>query len=64
MRDKGVLLVDAVGTQLEFSPAPGALPPNKLGVLTVLSGAGMPLRKALGVASAWYENAVISIEYR
>ena len=53
-----------MGTQLELSPAPGALTPDKLGVLTVLSGAGMPLRKALGVASAWYENAVIRIEYR
>ena len=53
-----------MGTQLELSPAPGALPPDKLGVLTVLSGAGMPLRRALGMASAWYGNAVIRIEYR
>ncbi|MGN1249184.1 MAG: CobW family GTP-binding protein [Candidatus Spyradocola sp.] len=63
-RDKGALLVDAVGTQLALSPAPGALPSGKLGVLTVLSGAGMPLRKAVGVACAWYGDAVIRVEYR
>lgn len=63
-RDRGPVLVDAVGTALTLSPAPESLPPDRLGALTVLSGAGMPLRAAVREACAWYEQAVVSVEYR
>ena len=63
-RDRGPVQVDAVGTALTLSPAPEALSPDRLGALTVLSGAGMPLRAAVREACAWYEQAVVSVEYR
>lgn len=63
-RDRGPVLVDAVGTALTLSPAPESLPPDRLGALTVLSGARMPLRAAVREACAWYEQAVVSVEYR
>lgn len=63
-RDRGPVQVDAVGTALTLSPAPEALPPDRLGALTVLSGAGMPLRAAVREACAWYKQAVVSVDYR
>lgn len=62
-RDLGTVLVDCVGTAVSAAPYPGEVPPERLGVLTVLSGARLPVRSAVFAACKWYPQYVLSAEY-
>lgn len=62
-RDQGAVLVDCVGTAVSAAPYPGKVQPEKLGVLTVLSGARMPVRSAVSAACEWYAQYVLSEEF-
>lgn len=62
-RDRGTVLVDCTGTAVSVAPYPGEVPPERLGVLTVLSGAKMPVRSAVTAACGWYEQYVLSAEF-
>lgn len=62
-RDLGTVLVDCVGTAVSAAPYPGEVPPERLGVLTVLSGAKLPVRSAVSAACKWYPQYVLSAEY-
>ena len=61
-RDQGIVLVDCVGNVVSIKPYSSAVQQEKTGWLTVLSGAGMPVRKAVHEAQKWYENYILSIE--
>lgn len=58
----GMCLVDCVGNVASVTPYAIAVPEEKCGWLTVLSGAGMPVRKAVKEACKWYEKYVIAVE--
>lgn len=62
-RDKGTVLADCVGTAVSVVPYSGAVPRQRLGVLTVLSGAKMPVRSAVTDACKWYAQYVLSAEF-
>lgn len=62
-RDRGSVLVDCVGTAVSAAPCPGEILPEKLGILTVLSGAQMPVRSAVSAACKWYAQYVLSAEF-
>lgn len=62
-RDRGTVLVDCTGTAVSIAPYPGEVPPEKQGVLTVLSGAKMPVRSAVSAACGWYSQYVLSVEF-
>ena len=59
---EGMCLVDCVGNVASVKPYAIAVPEEKCGWLTVLSGAGMPVRKAVKEACKWYEKYVIAVE--
>lgn len=59
---EGMCLVDCVGNVASVTPYAIAVPEEKCGWLTVLSGAGMPVRKAVKEACKWYEKYVITVE--
>lgn len=59
---QGMCLVDCVGNVASVTPYAIAVPEEKCGWLTVLSGAGMPVRKAVKEACKWYEKYVITVE--
>lgn len=59
---EGMCLVDCVGNVASVTPYAIAVPEEKCGWLTVLSGAGMPVRKAVKEACKWYEKYVIAVE--
>ena len=58
----GMRLVDCVGNVVSVEPYNSQLPAEKCGWLTVLSGAGMPVRKAVGEAVKWYPKHILSVE--
>lgn len=62
-RDLGAALVDCVGTAVSVAPYSGEVPPERLGVLTILSGARLPVRSAVSAACKWYPQYVLSVEY-
>lgn len=62
-RDMGTVLVDCVGAAVSAAPYSGEVPPERLGVLTVLSGAKLPVRSAVSAACKWYPQYVLSAEY-
>lgn len=62
-RDLGTVLVDCVGTAVSAAPYPGEVPPGRLGVLTVLSGAKLPVRSAVSAACKWYPQYILSAEF-
>ena len=57
--DAGLLLADCVGNVVNLSPAPADVPENKIGWLTILSGAGMPVHKAVKQACQWYQRYIL-----
>lgn len=61
-RDQGTVLADCVGTSVSVVPYSAEVPLQRLVVLTVLSGAKMPVRSAVTDACKWYSRYVISIE--
>lgn len=58
----GLCLADCVGNVVTVAPYAGAVPPEKIGWLAVLSGAGMPVRKAVKDACAWYPAHIAAVE--
>ena len=52
-RDRGLVAVDCVGNVVSLTPIE-AHEPEKYGVLTILSGAKMPVYKAVKEACQWY----------
>lgn len=59
---QGMCLVDCVGNVASVTPYAIDVPEEKCGWLTVLSGAGMPVRKAVKEACKWYEKYVLAVE--
>lgn len=57
--DAGLLLADCVGNVVNLSPAPSDVPEDKIGWLTILSGAGMPVHKAVKQACQWYQKYIL-----
>lgn len=60
--DQGMVLVDCVGNTVSISPTAIEPPEEKTGILTILSGAKMPVYKAVREACRWYETFVLSVE--
>ena len=58
----GLFLVDCVGNVASLKPCALEIPEEKCGWLTVLSGAGMPVRKAVREAVRWYSKHILSVE--
>lgn len=59
-RDRGLLAADCVGNVVSLEPVSQA-DPDKCGILTVLSGAKMPVYKAVKEACSWYPAYVTMI---
>lgn len=62
-RDQGTVLADCVGTAVSVAPYSGEVPRERLGILTILSGAKMPVRSAVTDACKWYARYLISMEF-
>ncbi len=59
---EGLRLADCVGNVVNVTPCDGLnVPPERVGWLNVLSGAGMPVRKAVREACEWYQSYIIEI---
>lgn len=52
----------AVGNVVSLTPYAGEVPEEKVGHLVVLSGAGMPVKKRVKEAAAWYPDSILSID--
>lgn len=59
---EGMYFADCVGNIASVTPYAGTVPEEKKGWLTVLSGAGMPVRRSVTEAVKWYPHKIISIE--
>lgn len=59
---EGLYLADCVGNVVSLTPYTGKVPAEKIGHLVVLSGAGMPVRKAVREAVKWYPKEIIAVE--
>jgi hypothetical protein len=59
---EGLYLADCVGNVVSLAPYHGAVPAEKCGHLVVLSGAGMPVKKRVKEAVAWYPDSILAIE--
>jgi G3E family GTPase len=62
MTTEGVFFADCVGNVVTLTRYDGDVPEDKLGNLVVLSGAGMPVRKLVKEACAWYGDKIESVE--
>ena len=60
--DEGLVLADCVGNVVSIEPMTLEIPDEKKGWLTVLSGAGMPVRSAVKEACKWYEADILGVE--
>ena len=60
--DAGLCLVDGVGNVCTVEGCALEVPAEKRGWLTVLSGAGMPVKKAVKDAAKWYSESILAIE--
>lgn len=58
---EGLFLADCVGNVVSLTPYTGEVPADKIGHLVVLSGAGMPVKKRVREAAAWYPEQILSI---
>lgn len=59
---EGLVLVDAVGTDLVITPYAGAVRPELIGKLVILSGAKMPMASRVKEAARWYEQDVADLQ--
>ena len=58
----GLCMADCVGNVVSVSPCDRLdIPPERIGWLNVLSGTGMPIRKAVREACAWYPTHIVDI---
>lgn len=60
--DEGMVLADCVGSVVTLTPWMKDVPEEKVGCLTVLSGSGMPVRRAVREAVRWYPEQVLCVE--
>ena len=60
--DQGIVLVDCVGTAVSVTSYAGNVPKEALGILTILSGAKMPVRSAVTSACKWYRQYILASE--
>ena len=60
--NQGMVLADCVGNVVSVKPVSLDVPEEKRGWLTVLSGAGMPVRKAVREACRWYAEMILETE--
>lgn len=58
----GLQFVDCVGIVAKIEPCHMEVPEEKLGWLTVLSGAKMPVRTAVKNACKWYQPHILMVE--
>ena len=59
---EGLRMADCVGNVVSVKPCEQfAIPPERIGRLNVLSGAGMPVRKAVREACSWYQTHIIEM---
>lgn len=60
---EGLRLADCVGNVVSVMPCENlTVPPESVGWLNVLSGTGMPVRKAVQEACKWYQKHITAIE--
>ena len=59
---EGMYLADCAGNVVSLAPYAGQVPAEKRGLLVVLSGAGMPVRKRVGEAVKWYPGEILSVD--
>lgn len=58
----GLRFADCVGNVAQVGPCDLDIPAEKLGWLTVLSGAGMPVRAAVKEACKWYQSHILAVK--
>ena len=59
---EGLRMADCVGNVVSVKPCEQlTIPPERIGRLNVLSGADMPVRKAVREACGWYQTHIIEI---
>ena len=59
---EGLRMADCVGNVVSVKPCEQlTVPPERIGWLNVLSGAGMPINKAVREACNWYQKHIIEI---
>ena len=49
---------------MSLTPYAGEVPAEKVGHLVVLSGAGMPVKKRVKEAAAWYPDSILSVDWK
>lgn len=60
---EGLRLADCVGNVVSVVPCEElAVPPERIGWLNILSGAGMPVQKAVREACRWYERHILEVQ--
>lgn len=60
---EGLRLADCVGNVVSVAPCEGvSVPPERIGWLNILSGAGMPVQKAVREACRWYERHILEVQ--
>ena len=60
---EGLRLADCVGNVVSVVPCEElTVPPERVGWLNVLSGTGMPVRKAVQEACKWYQKHITAVE--
>lgn len=60
--DQETVLVDCVGTTVSITPTTLEIPRQQLGILTILSGAKLPVHSAVTEACKWYASYIVSSE--
>ena len=59
---EGLCMADCVGNVVSVRPCEAlSVPEERIGWLNVLSGAGMPVRKAVADACRWYEPYIVKL---
>ena len=59
---EGLQFADCVGNVAKVEPCTLEVPEEKVGWLTVLSGAKMPVRAAVKEACKWYQTHLLAVE--
>ena len=62
-KDQGLVLADCVGNVVSVRPTELQPESHTIGVLTVLAGGNMPIRKTMQTACQWYESYVQSVTF-
>lgn len=62
-KDQGLVLADCVGNVVSVHPTELQPEAHTIGVLTVLAGGNMPIRKTMQTACHWYDSYVKSVTF-